>query len=172
MSLDSALGLAVADAPGGMCRFPGAERTAIERRAELDAGALRSRLVAGREAFVRRAGYRLDVVAGAEPLWPQGFDPLNVQVVAPGEVLHTRFVGLGNAAGAVEVLGDSAMTTAAGDHPLFSGLRSVALTGLVAEPVTEMRGDTVVVTAPGVGAWFRGAVVTRRDSMTIVTLRP
>ena len=45
-------------------------------------------------AFDAREGERLTltVVEGGELLWPQGFNPLNLQVLADGSLLHTRFL--------------------------------------------------------------------------------
>ncbi len=50
----------------------------------------------GPAAFLGRPGWKLEI-ASAQPLWPQGFDPLNVTLVARGEILHRRWVKLGNA---------------------------------------------------------------------------
>jgi hypothetical protein len=76
--------------------------------------------------------------------------------VAPGEVLHARFVKLGNDSAAVEVLGRASLTVAAGAHPLFHGLRCLVVSGLAAEPAVseaegraEVRGEGVTARAPG-----------------------
>ena len=114
-------------------------------------------MASSREAFLARPGLTLVVTAGAEPLWPQGFDPLNVRVVSPSEVLHTRFVRLGNRSGSIEVVGDSALTVAAGAHPLFNGVRSITLTGLPGDFDIRVAGDTVAVDSGRVRAVLRGA---------------
>jgi hypothetical protein len=119
------------------------------------------RLLADRERKDREyraaPGWSLEFVAGKEPLWPQGFDPLNVAVLAKGEVLHTRWIKLGNGSGALEVLGRPALTEAAGEHPLFQGVRRLLVTG-IAEPSITEHGDSLVIRAEGVSAAIRGSV--------------
>jgi hypothetical protein len=171
VTLDSALGLAVAAAPGAVCSFPAGELAALERTAHADAGALRAGLAAAREAFLARPGLTVVITAGAEPLWPQGFDPLNVRVVSPSEVLHTRFVRLGNRSGSIEVLGDSALTVAAGEHPMFNGVRSITLTGLPAGLAVTAAGDSVAVHHARLRASFRGAALERGAGRLTITLR-
>jgi hypothetical protein len=148
-----------------------AERGAIERRARDDVSALQARLAAERRALLERPGWTVVIVAGGSPLWPQGFDPLNVRMVAPGEVLHRRMLRLGNGDGSLEVLDVPALTEAAGAHPLFSGVRRVTLAGLGADPV-EVADGVVRLAAPGVRAEFRGASVVRGDAALEVRLRP
>ena len=171
MTLDSALSLAVAASPGAACSLPENERAELDRVAHADADALRAGLASSREAFLARPGLTLVVTAGAEPLWPQGFDPLNVRVVSPSEVLHTRFVRLGNRSGSIEVVGDSALTVAAGAHPLFNGVRSITLTGLPGDFDIRVAGDTVAVDSGRVRAVLRGAALERRGGVLAVTLR-
>lgn len=110
-------------------------------------------LVAKREQrkrdFLAQPGWRITITAKDQPFFPKRFDPLNVHVVGKGEVLHTRFLQLDG----IEILGRSALTEAAGEHPLFNGVRSVTLTGLAQKP--EIVGDRF--TAEGVTADLRNA---------------
>jgi hypothetical protein len=110
------------------------------------------------------------IVSPGQPLFPQGFDPLNVQVVTPGEVLHSRFVKLGNGAGTIQVLGRASLTDAAGSHPLFNGVRRLTVTGLSSAPDVTVRGDTVTLSAEGISGEFRHATVLREDRKVTVTL--
>lgn len=112
-----------------------------------------------REGFFDRQGWRLAVTAaGADPLRPQGFDPMNVQALTPGEVLHGRWLKLGNGAGSIEVFGP-ALTAAAGVHPLFTGVARLVVTGLQEAPEAVETSHSVTVTAKGVQATFRNARV-------------
>jgi len=172
IALDSLLGMALTNTTAAACAFTPAELSQLERTAQADADALRARLAANRQAFLARSGLTLVIVAGAEPLWPQGFDPLNVQVVSPREVLHTRFVRLGNRTGSIQVLGDTALTAAAGEHPLFNGIRTITLTGLPGETTVAMRGDSLILTTRTVQAAFRNPSVEQLGSTLTVTLRP
>jgi hypothetical protein len=105
------------------------------------------------------------------PLFPQGFDPLNVQVVAPGEVLHTRYVKLGDDASVVEVMGRATLTEAAGAHPLFNGVRSLTITGLEDEPAIETAGAATTIQADGITATLNGASVEQRGRRITVRLQ-
>ncbi|HEX6094915.1 MAG TPA: hypothetical protein VF432_01220 [Thermoanaerobaculia bacterium] len=99
--------------------------------------------------FLDRKGWTVVITAGAQPFFPARFDPLNVHVVGKGEILHTRFLQLTG----IEILGRAALTEAAGEHPLFNGIRSVTLTGFATKPVIE--NDRLV--AEGVTADLKGA---------------
>src|SRR5690606_15282135 len=99
--LDALLGeAAAARASGaGRCGFEAGEAARIERAAREDAAAFIAMRTERRSAFDARAGWRVVVeAADGRPLWPQGFDPLNVERV-DGGLLHTRFLRLGNDAG-------------------------------------------------------------------------
>ena len=99
--------------------------------------------------FLDAPGWIVVITAADQPFFPQRFDPLNVHVVGKGEVLHTRFLQLNG----IEILGRPALTEAAGEHPLFNGIRSVTLTGFATKP--EVKDDRLV--ADGVTADLRGA---------------
>ena len=148
-----------------------------EQRRDIDDGAAgaSTELSLGRriqwQSFEHASGPRLEIVADAALLWPQGFDPLNVSLVAPGELLHTRFVKAGNDHGTIEVLGRRSRTTSAGAHPLFNGMRALTVTGLDSAFVVRAAGDTVVIEARGVSGRFVRARVERSGDTTRVLLR-
>lgn len=153
-----------------VCALTPAERDRTRAAAAMDIRALHARRAEQRRIFLQQPGWRLVFAADGAPLFPQGFDPLNVQLVARGEVLHTRFLKLGNDGGAIEVLGRAAFTEAAGVHPLFNGVRTLTVTGLATEPViTEARG-AVTVAADGVTAEFHGARVERTGQTVTVRI--
>jgi hypothetical protein len=164
--LDSAL---VADS-GAACALKPEDRLAIARTAATDVAALRARRSEQERAFLAQPGWRIVVLAAAGPLWPQGFDPLNVQPLDGGEVLHTRFVRLGNDAGNIEVLGHATLTAPAGAHPLFNGVRTLTITGLGAEPAVRDSAGAIRLEADGIHAAFRGASVSRSGQVVEVRL--
>jgi hypothetical protein len=111
-----------------------------------------------KRAFLDQPGWTVVITARDQPFFPSRFDPLNVHVVGKGEVLHTRFLQLNG----IEILGRAALTEAAGEHPLFNGIRSVTLTGFKTKPV--VKDDRFV--AGGVTADLRGAtyvILSRED---------
>lgn len=156
------------------CALSAVERDAIHTRAERDAAAVVTERSAARTAFDAIAGWRVIIEAAAgQPLWPKGFDPLNVLVVEGG-VLHRRMLAVGN--GPLElslVDGEgadlTALTTAAGDHPLFNGIRRVEIAG-VAKPRISRTGDRTTLTAPGLSATF--TAVDLREHGTTITVTP
>lgn len=155
--------------PAG-CQFTAPERNRIRSAAAADVDALRARRTEQRRSFLEQPGWRLTIAAPGAPLFPQNFDPLNVQTVGPGEVLHTRWIKLGNGAGMVEVLGRSALTVAAGTHPLFNGVRTLNIGGLASQPVVTVADGVVAVKADGVTAALRGATVQRTGQSIIIQL--
>lgn len=143
---------------------------ALQARAESEVGEVAAKRKALREAFAARGGCRLEVVASAgDPLRPRGFDPMNLQVLTPSEVLHTRWLRLGSNAGSIEVFGQT-LTEAAGDHPLFAGAARMTVAGLPAPPTVIQQDDTLTVTAEGIQATLRNAVVTQTGQRTIITI--
>ena len=156
--LDLFLTMAVADALG-KCAFTDADRAEAQRLAEQDVAALRIGRERRRADFLAQRGWRVVVTMKEGVLWPQSFDPLNVHVVAPGEVLHTRHVKLGNEQSAIEILDRTALSVAAGAHPLFNGVKTVTVGGLAEKPVVEERDGFVTITGDGVTGRLRATDV-------------
>jgi hypothetical protein len=157
-TLDGLLRAALAEAPAG-CGFTQAERSAIAAQAGTDVAAVAGRRTAARDAFLSAEGWTLIIESGL--LFPSGFDPLNVQLVAPGQILHTRFVELSNGEAKVRVLDRPSLTDAAGAHPMFNGVKRLTVTGIVQEPEIVETDGTVTVKAEGVEAKLPNANVTR-----------
>ncbi len=170
-SLDELLEKRLPAASAASCELPATVQAELRARAEGDVEALRGRNRERREAFLSRPGWRLVVIpAAGAPLFPQAFDPWNVSRLQPGEVLHGRWIKLGNAAGEIEVLDREALTEAAGSHPLFEGVRQLQVSGLEQEPVVEQKDESVTVRAPGVNARFRGARVSHSGETVEIRL--
>ena len=168
-SLDELLARAVAGKPGTACGFKPEEIAAASEHAKTDVLRLAQTRRESREAFLGRSGWKLEITT-AKPFMPQGFDPLNVSLVAKGEILHRRFVKLGNDDSTLEVLGREALTQAAGEHPLFNGIREIQVTGLPAEPKVTQEGEFVVIAAEGVTARLKGAKVEKGERALKVTV--
>jgi hypothetical protein len=113
-----------------------------------------------REEFLARQGWQLVIeVSGKAPLWPEQFDPWNVVPLANGEILHQRHLRLGGDHGRIDLLDHWAITSAAGAHPLFNGIRRVLVAGLATAPVLTSRGDSVFVSGNGLDGRFTGMAV-------------
>jgi hypothetical protein len=139
------------------CLPTAAQRTAWATQAGDDVRALVADRARARAEYLGRAGWRLVVEAGDGPFFPQGFDPLNVSRVSPTEILHTRFLKLQGALGAIELLGGAVLTEgAAGAHPLFNGVHRVTAAGLPATVQVRDSAGTLVVSGGVLRARLRG----------------
>ena len=179
-SLDGLLRAAldqVADTAAGSCGFSGSATSKIERRARIDAAAVIGGRMKRRRAFDARKEWRLVIQAAeGKPLWPQGFDPLNLERV-DGGLLHTRFLRIGNESGEMTVIDEAgadidALSEGIGPHPLFNGVRRTVVAGL---PRLDVREDSaasrISIRVPGVTAEFRDAMVRRNRREVVVELR-
>lgn len=153
--------------------LPASERARARVRATAEVAALVERRVARRDAFLSLPGWRLIVEIGAgEPLWSRGFDPMNVERLGPADVLHGRYLALGNASGALEVLNHPSLTVAAGDHPLFTGVRRVMIAGLGSPPEVRESGCAVGWDLAGCQGEFRGARLHWHDQKVVFHIAP
>jgi hypothetical protein len=151
------------------CDFSAGEPEAAVARARRDIAESAANRKRQKQEFLDARGTRVEIVAGKEPLWPQAFDPWNVVNLGNNEILHTRFIKLGNGSGSVEVLRHSAITEAAGAHPLYNGIRRIIVTGLDQPKVSVTRGK-VTLEASGVKATFTGSV--QRESNVVRVMLP
>lgn len=155
------------------CGFTPAERAQVASAASVDVEQLHTRRAERRQELLGQTGWRVVIAAASDsPLFPQEFDPLNVHMVAPGEVVHSRYIRLGNAAGTVEVFGRGSLTEAAGAHPLFNGVRALTVSGLATAPAMTESDGTISIKADGLTAEFRGAAVQMRGDTLTVRLAP
>jgi len=170
--LDRLLGTALDRIGAVPAAFSPEERARAMARAQADVATLQRERSGQRQAFFALPGWQVVIsVERGEPMWPKGFDPSNVQHLGSGEVLHTRYLRLGNAAGTVEALGHPALTEAAGEHPLYTGVRAVTVAGLPEQPVVRIGDDAIEVTAAGVTATFREARVETQPRGVIINVR-
>jgi hypothetical protein len=149
--------------------FSALEEEAARRRAAEDVSSIRTRRAALRQDFLEARGWTVVVEAG-NPLFPQGFDPWNVERLSAAEVLHTRWIKLGNASGSLEVLDRHCLTEGAGKHPLFEGVARATITGLTSEPRIEETPQSVKISAEGLTLEFRAAHLVRSGQTVTVTL--
>jgi hypothetical protein len=163
-SLDSLLDAAV-NAPGAPasepCAFTAVEVGGAKRDARIDAGAVPGGWESRQRAFDSKPGWRVVIQsAPGQPLWPQGFDPLNIDRT-DGGLIHTRYLKLGNDAGEMTMLDEAgadleARTQGIGPHPLFNGVSWVEVV-MPAKPTVEVSKTKLVISAPGFSAEFTHA---------------
>ena len=169
-------GLDTGPGKAGRCGLDAVEAAEIERVAREDVAALIARRTERRKAFDAREGWRVIVEpASGRPLWPQGFDPINLEHV-DGGLLHTRFLRLANDSGELEAIDGAGadievLTEPAGPHPLFAGIARAAFAGFAERPEVSDEGGRIIIRAPGFTASFRDADVEERGRVLVVRLR-
>ena len=169
--LDEALGAALPATGTRRCEVATPDSRRASERARRDVAALVSKREALRRDFLARPGWKLELVVEGAPLFPQGFDPLNVERVGAREVLHTRYLKLGGGAGFIELINRHSLTEGAGEHPLFNGLRRLTVTGLASEPAVAESGGKTTISADNLKAEFKGAQVTRSGRTLLIRLK-
>jgi hypothetical protein len=175
-SPDEILAQAVGRASTTACAWADDDRHRIARQAQADAAALRASRAERRRAFDGQGGWRVVIRAAAgRPLFPQGFDPLNVQPI-DGGLLHTRFLELQNGDDRVRVIDEggadlTTLTIGAGAHPLFNGVREAIVAGLE-RPRVERDGRRLVLDATGFAATFTDAELEESGETIAITLAP
>lgn len=173
---DEVLGAALGGAGSAGCVLPDADRRRIIQRAGDDAAAVVAARTERKRQFEERAGWRVIVRSGpGRLLFPQGFDPLNLQRI-DGGLLHTRFIELGNGADRMRVIDEGGMdlttfTVGAGPHPLFNGVREAVVAGLN-RPRVGRDGGRVTLEATGLVAAFANASVEEVGETIVITLAP
>ncbi len=159
-TLDERLAAAAAVRPGAhLCALSPGEVSAAVRRAGEDLERLAHERQAARAAFLAKPGWSVVVMAADDPLWPQGFDPLNVLRLGEEEILHRRWLKLGNGNAQFEVLDREALTQGVGPHPILQGVRQLAVTGLPDKPEVHELGGWARLTAPGFTAKLKSATI-------------
>ncbi len=152
------------------CSFTPEETERAYGRAYADVGQVQTRRQKLLRDFQAASGWTVVIVAGSEPLKVASFDPVNVQRMDGGRVLHTRMLQVQNRAGTVEILGRSALSESAGAHPLFSGVRRLTLTGLASEPAVRESGGKTTVEAEGFKAELSNVRVQRGKNEMLLEL--
>ncbi|MDQ3520607.1 MAG: hypothetical protein M3466_19665 [Gemmatimonadota bacterium] len=138
---------------------------AFDSSARADVRDLGVRMARSRAAFHAAPGWRIVVETESAPLFPRSFDTLNVARLTPSDVLHSRFIRVGNAAGSIEVFGQKSITEGIGSHPMFSGIRRLTVAGLSEEPVVGDSAGSVTIRAPGINAVFKAATIQRGEKV-------
>jgi len=156
------------------CAFTPVEVGGAKRDARIDAADVTAGWGKRQRAFETKEGWRVVIQsAPGHPLWPQGFDPLNIDRV-DGGLIHTRFLKLGNDAGQLTALDEEdadieARTAGIGPHPMFNGISWVEIV-LPARPVVERTAGAATIRAPGFVAELKNATVDDGGKQILVQL--
>lgn len=128
LELDDLLRAAVAgQAPK---EFSADERAEVAGSAREAIAAMKIQRRLRREAVFARQGRIVLTALGPNGFEIAGYDPMNIQHLGCGEVLHTRFLKLRGEGVELEVFDSPALTESAGAHPLHDGVRRVTFTSM------------------------------------------
>ena len=171
-SLDETLEASLPASNVVRCEITPSEVQCAASRSLLDVRALVARRETLKRDLLAQAGWKIEFVAGDNsPLFPQGFDPLNVERVGARQVIHTRYLKLGNGAGVIEIINRASLTEGAGEHPLFNGVRRMTISGLPAEPIVSESDGKTTISAADLKAEVRVAEITRSERVLHVRLK-
>jgi len=174
-SLDGLLETALRSTPpSAPCDFTPVQVGAARRDARIAAAGVTSDWGKRQRAFETKEGWRVLIQsAKGKPLWPQGFDPLNVDRV-DGALIHTRYLKLGNDAGQMTALEEpgaevEARTEGVGPHPMFNGVSWVEVV-LSIKPAVQRPEGRLVIYGPGFSADFSNATLIESGRQLLVQL--
>jgi len=171
LNLDDLLNITLTKRNEPAYNLPGDEMQAYEKQAQSDTLALveaRQHLFA---EFLDAPGWSIEVLAASNaPLFPLGFDPMNLCVIDSKQVIHQRYGKLGNAAGQIEILDRWMLSIGKGSHPLFEGVIRALITGLKEEPKLVDKDGVLYLSSKGINATFRGAHLKRESQRITVIL--
>ncbi|MCH7574562.1 MAG: hypothetical protein IIA59_05480 [Candidatus Marinimicrobia bacterium] len=157
LTLDELLSAAAGGATGA-CELDVALKQQIVSRAIADVAGMDRRRNALISEMAQRKGWTINITTPlSNRLWAQGFDPLNIDRLPGGQLLHNRWLQLGHKGASLEVLGRDCLSLPAGEHPLLDGIKELRISGIGQKPVTAMLGDTLKVEAEGFSLWAVGA---------------
>jgi hypothetical protein len=159
--LDDLLRKALVLLKAKVCAVSAKDKEAMGKTAGRDIEALKSKKAKVKADFAKQAGWKLVVEAKEDAFKAAEFDPLNVEVLSKGEVLHRRSLKLTSSLGNVDILNRTALTEAAGSHPLLQGVRRVTVTGLPSAPVVKKSLEGTTLSAPGIQGQIKTAKVTK-----------
>ncbi len=162
--------------------FTAAELAGFGSTASADVADLVNRRDELRSALLSRSGPRLivDLAPGTEPLRVRRFDPINLMVLAAGEVAHPHNLSVESPHGTIELDnpgyvrgsydGTVGLTAPAGRHPFGGGMRQLTIVGLAGEPVVAEESGAVSIDAPGVRVRVLGALTREAGGALRITV--
>ena len=163
--------------------FTAAESASLLARTSADLADLGRRREQVRRGMLERPGHRIviELAAGAEPFRISRFDPINLMVLAGGEVAHASHLTLESPQGTIDVSnprfvrgsfdGTVSLTVPAGPHPLAGGVRQVTVVGIGVPPDVGGEAGTVAVDAPGVRIRVRSAQARGDGELLRITVK-
>lgn len=122
------------------------------------------------DGFLKKPGFKIVIDFGARPLWPAGFDPMNMEKISRIELLHKRWIKLAGDRAEVEILGIESMTEGKNNHPLYSGVKQIVIPGLKTKPEIIQQGGKISIKTENITANIEQAEIETRENITFIRL--
>ena len=159
-SLESLLSAALEQRTIPTVQFSEGERSTAREKGDSLVNDLLRKRSEKRKQFDDQPGWTLILeVRDSNRLWPQGFDPVNVLRLSEAEILHSRFLRLGNGSGKLEIMNHISLSEGFGPHPLFNGTRKLTVKGLLSKPEVRTDEGKISITGEGIQLDFQDATV-------------
>jgi hypothetical protein len=150
--------------------FSKQEKEDIFKKAQMEVEELISEKKRIKNEFLSQPGWQIIISTVNEPLWPKGFDPMNLQLITDSAILHKRWLKLCNNQGCIEIINHKSITEPMGDHPLFQGVKKVTVAGLDKEPAIEKVDDKLSLKMEGINLQFEDAEMQKTENCLIIKL--
>lgn len=170
MIIDDLLETAISRIKAETFQFTKEQKEEALRTVEKEIKTLLSQRRELKAEFFSQTGWQITVLSENEPLWPKGFDPLNIKILNNLELLHMRWLKLGNSFGSIEVLNRKSLTSPKGEHSLFQGIKKITVTGISEEPIVEKAEGKVSINIDGLNLKFEGAEIEREGKSLLIKL--
>ncbi|GBE29619.1 MAG TPA: hypothetical protein ENH10_08190 [Bacteroidetes bacterium] len=118
----------------------------------------------------KEEGYRIILDATMYPMIAIGFDLYNIRHLEDNKLFHDHWLKLTNNHGVVEIQDQPMMTWPAGDHPLYTGIERLEITGLSYPPELEEKGDSLILRWTGGEMRLINALLEEMDGTISVKL--
>lgn len=123
------------------------------------------------DSFISKPGYKIILDCGKRPLWPSGFDPMNIEKLNKIELLHKRWLKLSGERAELEILGTESMTEGAKDHPLFNGVKKVVIAGLSDKPEIILDNRKIKIKNSKINIEIENAEIDNRENALFIYLK-
>ncbi|MBN2135076.1 MAG: hypothetical protein JW737_05055 [Acidobacteria bacterium] len=115
--------------------------------------------------------YKIIVDSSANPLFPKGFDPMNIISVDKKRIIHKRFLKLGNKNSNLEMLNTSGITTGTDKHPLYYGITKAEFNLGKKQPTFEQQNTNLKITTDSLKLELNNVDITQDGKTYIVKLK-
>jgi hypothetical protein len=123
------------------------------------------------DAFVNKPGYKIILDCGQRPLWPAGFDPMNIEKLNQFELLHKRWLKLAGDRAELEILDAESITEGTKEHPLFNGVKKIIISGLKNKPDVIREDKKINIKTDNISISIENAETEMKENVLLIYLK-